>query len=59
MKRGYYYCVIMFLVVLASFSVNVEGVRPLKDDPSSSSSFFLTVIMERAYSGPSHRGRGH
>ena len=61
MKMGncvYYCCCYMIVVlVLAFFSMNVEGVRPLKDD--SSSSFFLTLIMQRAYSGPSHRGRGH
>ncbi|ESW29222.1 hypothetical protein PHAVU_002G053500 [Phaseolus vulgaris] len=55
MKRAYYcYCYYMMMfLVLASFSMNVEGVRELKDDS------LFTVIMEKAYSGPSHRGRGH
>ncbi|KAG5090142.1 hypothetical protein GLYMA_01G244000v4 [Glycine max] len=59
MKRGYNYLsvaiyVMMFLVLVSYSSIKVEGMRPLKADPS-----FISLIINRAYSGPSHRGRGH
>lgn len=44
----------------------VEGYRPLFQDQNhlvgggdSEFSFGIRVIRRRAYSGPSHRGRGH
>ncbi|RDX93276.1 hypothetical protein CR513_24478, partial [Mucuna pruriens] len=62
MKRGYSVAVafsaiyvIMFFLCL-SYSIKVEGVRHLKHESPHSS--FITLIINRAYSGPSHRGRG-
>ncbi|KAK7308090.1 hypothetical protein VNO77_41685 [Canavalia gladiata] len=47
------YLIIIFL--LLSYSLKVEGVRPLKDESVPS---FISLIINRAYSGPSHKGRG-
>ncbi|KAK7280305.1 hypothetical protein RJT34_25367 [Clitoria ternatea] len=47
-----------FFLLLLSYSINVEAMRPLKHQSDSSPSF-LSLIINRAYSGPSHRGRGH
>ncbi|RDX86274.1 hypothetical protein CR513_32410, partial [Mucuna pruriens] len=44
---------VIFLFLL-SYSNNVEGTRPLKVQSSPS---FIGLILNRAYSGPSHRGR--
>ncbi|KAL2349559.1 hypothetical protein Fmac_003559 [Flemingia macrophylla] len=59
MKRGYSIAVTFYVIiflVLFSYSMKVEGVRALKDESSPS---FITLIINQAYSGPSHRGRGH
>nr|DAD41381.1 TPA_asm: hypothetical protein HUJ06_015704 [Nelumbo nucifera] len=49
--------VLIFLLIL-SYSTAVEGSRPLTDRP-----FYTSLIngftINQAYSGPSHRGRGH
>lgn len=51
---------IALVFLLFSNSVGVDALRPLKDDDRSSSSSLVTSSMlGRAYSGPSHRGRGH
>ena len=64
MKKGYSYsvavafnaiCLLIFFLLL-SYSMNVEGMRPLKDQSAPT---FISSIINRAYSGPSHRGRGH
>lgn len=50
-------CLIIFILFL-SYSLNiVDGMRPLKNQPSPSS--FMSLMNSQAYSGPSHRGRGH
>jgi len=46
---------IIFLLLLSYF-MNVQGMRPLKDQSPPS---FLSLIINQAYSGPSRRGRGH
>lgn len=48
---------IILLLLIISYSLNVEAMRPLKDQ--SSPSFTSLVLNQQAYSGPSHRGRGH
>lgn len=48
---------VIFLLLLLSYSNNVESTRTLKDQ--SSSPAFIGLIINRAYSGPSHRGAGH
>ncbi|KAI4298518.1 hypothetical protein L6164_032068 [Bauhinia variegata] len=47
---------IIIFFLLLSHSMNVEGMRPLKDQSGPS---LISLIINRAYSGPSHRGRGH
>lgn len=47
----------MMLLILVSLSMNVEGMRVLKDESNPSS--FISLVINRAYSGPSHKGRGH
>ncbi|KDP41671.1 hypothetical protein JCGZ_16078 [Jatropha curcas] len=51
------FIVITYLVVLSSFSVQVESSRPLSHrlPPTSTNSFRIA----KAYSGPSRRGIGH
>ncbi|KAL4289019.1 hypothetical protein AHAS_Ahas19G0344300 [Arachis hypogaea] len=50
---------VLFLLLL-SYSMNTVEARPLlKDHQSSSASSFISSIINRAYSGPSHRGIGH
>ncbi|CAL5195127.1 unnamed protein product [Lathyrus oleraceus] len=59
MKQGYYSLAlffILFIFLFLSHSIQVQGVRPLKDQSAPS---ILTLIINRAYSGPSHKGRGH
>ncbi|KAH1190811.1 hypothetical protein GmHk_20G058255 [Glycine max] len=45
---------VIFLLLLLSYSNNVESTRTLKDQ--SSSPAFIGLIINRAYSGPSHKG---
>ncbi|RYR37274.1 hypothetical protein Ahy_A09g042188 [Arachis hypogaea] len=56
--KGYYslsVVMVLFLLFL-SYSMNTVEARPLlKDHQSSSASSFITSIINRAYSGPSHR----
>ncbi|KAK4377237.1 hypothetical protein RND71_003533 [Anisodus tanguticus] len=48
---------IIFFVFLSTNYMQVEGLRPLKE--LSFSSMVENFVIQRAYSGPSHRGRGH
>uniref|UniRef100_M1C4T2 Transmembrane protein n=1 Tax=Solanum tuberosum TaxID=4113 RepID=M1C4T2_SOLTU len=51
---------VLLLILFVFFSNNlmqVEGLRPLKEQ--SFSSMVENFVIQRAYSGPSHRGRGH
>ncbi|GKV43198.1 hypothetical protein SLEP1_g50520 [Rubroshorea leprosula] len=51
---------ILILFLLLSSSLHVESLRHLKDHESSSSSSLIKGInLSKAYSGPSHSGRGH
>ncbi|XLU32422.1 hypothetical protein S245_068488 [Arachis hypogaea] len=61
MKDYYSLSVVMVLfLLLLSYSMNTVEARPLlKDHQSSSASSFISSIINRAYSGPSHRGIGH
>ncbi|GKV26408.1 hypothetical protein SLEP1_g35722 [Rubroshorea leprosula] len=49
---------IVIFFILLSISFHVEGLRPLKDYESSSWSI-NGIHLSKAYSGPSHSGRGH
>ncbi|RHN53224.1 hypothetical protein MtrunA17_Chr5g0393601 [Medicago truncatula] len=46
----------IFSFLLLSHSIQVEGTRPLKDQSAPS---VISLIINQAYSGPSHKGRGH
>lgn len=46
----------IFFFLLLSHSIQVEGMRPLKDQSAPS---VISLIINQAYSGPSHKGRGH
>ncbi|KAK4345356.1 hypothetical protein RND71_035532 [Anisodus tanguticus] len=48
---------IILFVLLSNNCMQVEGLRPLKEQ--SFSSMVENFVIQRAYSGPSHRGRGH
>ncbi|XLS93192.1 hypothetical protein HN51_069200 [Arachis hypogaea] len=68
MKKGYscsvavafntIICVFMMLLLWSS-SMNAVAMRPLKDESSSAPNLTFMGSISRAYSGPSHRGRGH
>ncbi|CAJ2651070.1 unnamed protein product [Trifolium pratense] len=47
---------IIFFVFLSHSIEVVEGMRPLRDESAPS---LISLIISRAYSGPSHKGRGH
>nr|GMC92613.1 hypothetical protein PHAVU_002G053500g [Ipomoea batatas]GMD53161.1 hypothetical protein PHAVU_002G053500g [Ipomoea batatas]GMD90369.1 hypothetical protein PHAVU_002G053500g [Ipomoea batatas]GME07637.1 hypothetical protein PHAVU_002G053500g [Ipomoea batatas] len=56
-----FFWVILCSVVLVVFNCNVEASRTLKQKSSvlSMATESLAAIIEKAYSGPSHSGRGH
>ncbi|WOG82448.1 hypothetical protein DCAR_0101612 [Daucus carota subsp. sativus] len=51
----------IFVVIFFLMISSVQSSRPIANNysSSSSSSCFLGLLLERAYSGPSRRGRGH
>ncbi|KAF8007522.1 hypothetical protein BT93_K1516 [Corymbia citriodora subsp. variegata] len=48
---------ILFFFLVLTYSSHVEAARPLGGQ--SLSSLISEVVLDRAYSGPSHRGKGH
>ncbi|KAL3730399.1 hypothetical protein ACJRO7_027417 [Eucalyptus globulus] len=48
---------ILFFLLMLTYSSHVEAARPLGGQ--SLSSLLSEIVLDRAYSGPSHRGRGH
>lgn len=51
------FMIIIFMILFLSQSIKVEGMRPLRDESPPSS--LISLIISQAYSGPSHKGRGH
>jgi hypothetical protein len=47
---------IIFFVFLSHSIEEVEGMRSLRDESAPS---LISLIINRAYSGPNHKGRGH
>ncbi|XAR72942.1 hypothetical protein NMG60_11019755 [Bertholletia excelsa] len=53
-------CIFIFFLLLSQ-SMSVQGLRPLHDRHPNSPSWTEKgfIIINRAYSGPSHGGAGH
>jgi len=50
------FLMIFSFLLLSHSSIQVDGMRPLKDQSAPS---VISLIINQAYSGPSHKGRGH
>ncbi|KAK4340192.1 hypothetical protein RND71_041654 [Anisodus tanguticus] len=49
----------LLFVWLSNSMQQVEGLRNLKEEHSLITSVVKNLVKQRAYSGPSHSGRGH